>query len=168
MAETYDYEVFLSYSRVDKPWAKKVAEALTAKRINFFMDTERLEAGAPWEQKLNEALRKSQHLIVVWSNNARSSDWVNREMGTFNAIMDPLGSQQISPHRRLIVLTLDGQNTAYTSTQTITDIRDANGYAAGADAVSLALWQAATDKIVPAVRRDDTSLPIPVAELTMT
>jgi hypothetical protein len=77
------------------------------------------------------------------------------------------GPQITQPERRLIFVSLENQNTAFSSTQIIDDIREAGAYAAGADAIAPALWNTVVEKLVGAIRSDDSSLPIPVAVLTL-
>jgi TIR domain-containing protein len=163
----YTYTAFISYSSLDRGWALKLADALTAADIEVFIDRQRLEAGTPWERQLSKAVEESQHLVVLWSNNAKQSDWVNRELGRFDAMLDSGGSQLNQPERRLIFVSLENQNTAFSSTQMIDDIREAGAYAAGADAIAPELWNRVVCRLVDAIRSDDSSLAIPVAVLTM-
>src|SRR6059036_868772 len=83
------------------------------------IDRQRLEAGKPWEKQLSKAVEESQHFIVLWSNNAKQSDWVNRELGRFDVMLDSAGPQLNRPERRLIFISLENQNTAFSSTQMI-------------------------------------------------
>ena len=163
----YNYTAFISYSSLDRGWALKLADALTSENIGIFIDRQRLEAGKPWEKQLSKAVEESQHFIVLWSNNAKQSDWVNRELGRFDAMLDSGGPQLNQPERRLIFISLENQNTAFSSTQMIDDVREADAYAAGADAIAPALWNTVIQKVVGAITSDDSSLPIPVAVLTM-
>lgn len=82
----YDYDLFISYSSLDKEWAAKLADALGRKSLKVFIDRQRLEAGRPWEPQLKQALASSQHLVVLWSNNAKQSDWVQKEIAHFDAV----------------------------------------------------------------------------------
>jgi len=163
----YNYTAFISYSSLDRGWALKLADALTSENIGIFIDRQRLEAGKPWEKQLSKAVEESQHFIVLWSNNAKQSDWVNRELGRFDAMLDSGGPQLNQLERRLIFISLENQNTAFSSTQMIDDVREAGAYAAGADAIAPALWNTVIQKVVGAITSDDSSLPIPVAVLTM-
>jgi len=168
MSDTYDYDVFISYSSADRPWAIKLYESLQEKGIKPFLDQKRLDVGKPWEPALAKAVQTSQHLIVLWSDHAEQSRWVGRELGVFEAIVDPALGGHIGEDRRFIFLMLEGENPAYTSMQTLSDLREANAYAGGADAVEPGCWQGVVKKLVDAIRANDPSVPLPVVVLAMT
>ena len=170
---SYEYDAFISFSSTDRPWAMKLYSALKASNIEPFLDQERLEAGRPWALRLAKAIQTSQHFVVLWSQHAKQSDWVRRELGVFEAIVGPaiVGSALDSHNgedRRFIFLMLEGDNQAYTSIQMISDLKEANVYPGGADAVAPGLWQDVVQKVVHAIRANDPSIPLPVAVLAMT
>src|SRR5579871_5626353 len=78
------YDVFISYSSLDNDWALKLNQSLIKANLNVFLDTRRLRAGEDWDEQLKTALNESTHLVVLWSVNARVSDWVNKEVGFFS------------------------------------------------------------------------------------
>jgi hypothetical protein len=164
----YQYDVFISYSSTDRLWAIKLYNDLKAKNIEPFLDQQRLDVGKPWEPALAKAIQTSQHFVVLWSQHAEQSRWVGRELGVFEAIVDPATSGHNQEDRRFIFLMLEGDNPAYTSLQVISDLREAQSYAGGADAVAPGLWQDVVQKIVDAIRANDSSIPLPVAVLAMT
>ena len=168
MSDKYDYEVFISYSSADRPWARKLYESLKERGIKSFLDQERLDVGKPWEPALAKAIQTSQHFIVLWSSHAEKSRWVGRELGVFEAISDPMVNGQLQEDRRFIFLMLEGENSAYTSMQTLNHLREAKAYAGGADAVAPGLWQDVMTKLLQALRGDAASIPLPVAILAMT
>jgi hypothetical protein len=51
---SYQYDVFISFSSTDRPWALELYHALKAKDRNPFLDRERLDGGnrgsppSPW------------------------------------------------------------------------------------------------------------------------
>ncbi|NOT55904.1 MAG: toll/interleukin-1 receptor domain-containing protein [Deltaproteobacteria bacterium] len=164
----YSYDVFISYSSADRSWALKLSAALREKGMKPFLDQERLDIGKPWEPALAKAVQTSQHFIVLWSNHAEKSRWVGRELGVFEAIVDPAVSGPTQEDRRFIFLMLEGENPAYTSMQMLSDLREANAYEGGADAVDPSPWQKVVKKLVDAMRANDPSTPLPVAVLSMT
>jgi hypothetical protein len=83
------------------------------------------------------AIQTSQHLVVVWSQHAERSRWVARELGVFEAIVDPAISNHHQEDRRFIFLMLEGDNPAYSGMQMINDFRETNVYAGGRASVSL-------------------------------
>src|SRR4051812_33749469 len=97
----YEYDIFISYSNSDRAWAERLDQSLTAKGINCFRDQNRLDVGQPWEPQLARAVEQSKHLVVLWSANAEASPWVRRELGKFEAILDPDGTGKPVTDRRL-------------------------------------------------------------------
>src|SRR6185369_15693107 len=92
----FDYKAFISYSHLDKPWAEKLAESLKARGYkDVFLDSERLEAGREWNKALLKDLVSSEHLIVIWSSNAKASEWVAHERARLEAARDKDNSRLI-------------------------------------------------------------------------
>jgi hypothetical protein len=156
------YDVFVSYSSNDRPWAKLVAEELAKRGFNVFFDANRLEAGKAWEPQLKAAVQDARHMVVVWSKHAKDSDWVSRERVTF----DVLHGDEDNGEHRLIVVALDDAPSAYSSLQSIRDF--VAEYTAGATAPPAATLRGVIDKLDSAVRLQDGAIPIPLVVLTLT
>ncbi len=94
------YRAFLSYSHVDRKWARWLHRALESyrppkhlvdnegqalpKRLSpIFRDRDELPSSASLSDAVNEALANSAALIVVCSPSAAASRWVNEEIRTF-------------------------------------------------------------------------------------
>jgi len=110
----FDHKAFISYSHLDKPWAEKLAESLEARGYkDVFLDSEHLHAGRDWNKALLKDLVNSEHLIVIYSSNSKSSEWVNHERGRFE-------SERDEDHSRLIIhIELDAQTEVFAATQNI-------------------------------------------------
>ena len=97
------YRGFLSYSHVDRKWARWLHRALESyrlpgnltlpdggvlpKRLNpIFLDRDELPSAASLSDAVKEALAESEKLIVVCSPNAAASQWVNEEIRTFRKL----------------------------------------------------------------------------------
>jgi hypothetical protein len=156
------YDVFVSYSSLDKPWAAKLGNELTRAGFKVFRD-DRLDAGRPWEPQLQDALRESQHLVVIWSKNAKDSPWVSRELATFEAKQQTPTPQAVSG--RMVFIRLDDTLSAFDSTQGIRDLIPS--YPNGADQVAQADWSRAFEALTSAIQGDG-SLPLPLATFTLT
>jgi len=74
--ESYDYDVFVSYSHADEAWVR--AHVLTAlervrlpagKPLSVFFDKKALYAGDNWRKKLTLAILNSRFVIAVYSTN---------------------------------------------------------------------------------------------------
>jgi tetratricopeptide (TPR) repeat protein len=139
----FSWQVFLSYSRKEAAWAKRLNADLTARGYRIFLDGERLIAGEAWNRELQHALERSQHLLVLWSESAKASDWVLREIYSFRAISDD------DPERRLICVNLADENKALAEYQQINLFQHKT-----LDAVlsQPALWNTVIEKIEESIR----------------
>jgi eukaryotic-like serine/threonine-protein kinase len=72
-------QVFISYSRRDIDFVKRLAEDLKSAGYAVWYDLSGLEAGTRWGSEIENALRQSRYFLVVLSPNSRDSEWVERE-----------------------------------------------------------------------------------------
>lgn len=161
------HDVFISYSRSDVSWARKLEDALAREGLKVFLDEKRLQAGVNWEDALDNALLASRNVVVLWSDGAEQSNWVSREVETFRSLRRLDRSQAAGSDRRVIFVNLTGENTAYGSIQRIDDLRPAVAGGAKAGSIQAGIWSAAVQKVITAVRGADSRLPIPLAILAM-
>ena len=98
-------DVFISYARPDEPQAKRVADALREQGFSVWRDDE-LPAHRPYAEVIEERLKSSKAVVVVWSEAAAKSQWVRaeadaaRQLGTLvqaklDATIPPLPFNQI-------------------------------------------------------------------------
>jgi hypothetical protein len=73
------YECFISYSRRHSDLLEPIS-ALLAARGRLFVDSEEIDPGDRWREKLEEALRDSKEVVVLWCCHAASRPWVAREL----------------------------------------------------------------------------------------
>jgi hypothetical protein len=171
---SYKYDVFISYSHIDVEWAKRLDSNLRDRGLTTFLDQKRLLGGDEWDKALVNAVRNSRNLAILWSNEANKSAWVRRELGLFEAIIDDVAI--VTPEipalgqdtRNMIFVVLEGEPEAYGSKQFINNIKDANLYGAGANALAPGVWADVIQRVEEAIEDDDPSTPIPLATLTMT
>lgn len=165
----FKYDVFISYSSQDRPWAKQLADDLTARNFRVFFDRTNLEVGEQWEQQLEESLVISQHLIVLWSKNAFDSRWVDRERTYFHARARPTTQDAATPVRKEIVIILDETALIARNTlQTIPYLKEASSYVNGFDQRDVNVWQSVVSKVEETIRNKSDGLPILVAVLATT
>jgi hypothetical protein len=55
-----------------------VRQALSLLRFRVWWD-EALQTGQRWDEEIDEALRKAEAVVVLWSEAAVASDWVKHE-----------------------------------------------------------------------------------------
>ena len=98
-------DVFISYARSTEPQAKEIADALRSSGYSVWRDDE-IPAHKPYAQVIEERLRSSKAVVVIWSADAANSQWVRaeadaaRELGTLvqvtvDGTMPPLPFNQI-------------------------------------------------------------------------
>lgn len=74
-------EVFISYDREDRRWVREFVKGLTGQGLNVWMDEKRIALGEPVAEKLEEALRSSDSLVLVLSPNSIESPTTYFELG---------------------------------------------------------------------------------------
>lgn len=163
--KSYRYQAFISYAHSDREWAERLWRGLRHGGVDAFLDDETQRAGPPWEGQLMDGLvHQSRHLVVIWSEAARNSDWVQRELGKFDAFVSGSGPS----NRHIIFVVLEGEPKAFLSYQMVLLVKEAQAYSGGAAAVGDSLWRRVVGKVVDSIREDDPSLSVPVLLLTTT
>jgi adenylate cyclase len=74
-------EVFVSYAHEDEARARQVAEALSAQGYRAWRDDE-LPAHRSYGEVIEERLNSAQAVVVLWSSDAKASQWVRAEADT--------------------------------------------------------------------------------------
>lgn len=74
-----EWNVFLSYRSINRTWVLNLYDVLREHGYKVFLDQCELKPGDRLISKLGNALENSQAGILVWSNDARDSDWVAEE-----------------------------------------------------------------------------------------
>ncbi|MEA5405606.1 TIR domain-containing protein [Arcicella sp. DC2W] len=73
------WNVFLSYRSINRAWVLNLYDILIELGHKVFLDQYVIKPGDILIDKLEDALEKSQAGILIWSNEARDSDWVKKE-----------------------------------------------------------------------------------------
>jgi hypothetical protein len=76
-------KIFISYSRVDEPFARELAAALTAMGADVWIDVEDIPAGQKWSSAIQQGLDVCDALLVVISPEAMASTNVEDEWQYF-------------------------------------------------------------------------------------
>ena len=74
-------DVFISYSAKDEPFAKIVHDHLRINDLNVFMASISLQQGERWTPQIIEALRNSDWVFLLATQNALASPNVQQEIG---------------------------------------------------------------------------------------
>jgi hypothetical protein len=124
---TYQHHVFLSYARADnaprgadgKGWVQLFADdlaaahlQLTQRRLEVFLDTERIENGAHWATVIQKELRASRLFIAVLSPNYLASDICRLELADYLRLEHSLapGGSGLQPVYYVTVPELDARD----------------------------------------------------------
>ena len=71
-------EIFISYAREDRLFAKKLASDLESLTISVWWD-KRLKINEIFDNIIQEQINKTRRIIVVWSGRSIASRWVKKE-----------------------------------------------------------------------------------------
>jgi len=86
--------IFISHSHRDSAFATQLASDLRNAGLDIFIDEWSLKPGDSIVQKINQAIRDSDYLIVILSPDSVQSPWVQAEINA--ALMRQLGKRNIS------------------------------------------------------------------------
>jgi hypothetical protein len=158
-------DLFISYSHSDRAWAGRVGQLLNQQlpHLKTFFDATSLRAGDDWEQRIESELRSARHLLVLWSNSARESDWVSREFWTYASLAKP----KEDTSRRLVCVNLQDTNHAANAYQQINREPLRLAYP-NAESVSDAEWSALVGAIRDALDPTKRPLAVPLVVLGAT
>ncbi len=74
-------EVFIIYSRRDGAYANQLFRALKRLRVSGFLDEADVTSGASWNERIKDAIRKADAVVVLLSENSVQSNFVMAEVG---------------------------------------------------------------------------------------
>ena len=89
-------QIFISYSSLNRPFAKKIYEDLLSARYWVWMDP-KLKPAEQWEPQIDENLRKSSIFLVLISSESIASDWVKHEGSMAFALNQRIIPVQVAP-----------------------------------------------------------------------
>jgi len=88
-------KIFVSYSRKDIDFARKLAGDLEKAGYDVWWDITDLQGGDDWVRTIPDAIETSQYVIVVLSPNSIESEWVKKEY-----------TQALNLHKKIIPIML--------------------------------------------------------------
>jgi len=74
-------KVFVSYSTKDLADVEALKASLADGPITLFVAENSVEPSESLATEIKSAIKECNLFVVVWSNNAKSSDWVSQEIG---------------------------------------------------------------------------------------
>src|SRR3954449_8704821 len=72
-------DIFISYASVDRPFARRLADALRACGWSVWWDYGNLRGGQHFHRTIEEAIHDARVVIAVWSKASVESGWVRDE-----------------------------------------------------------------------------------------
>jgi len=75
-----DFQVFISHAFENKPIAKKIAEDLTNNGYRAWFDEWEIKVGDSIVEKINEGIKDTAFMIVLFSRCSVEKSWVKKEM----------------------------------------------------------------------------------------
>ncbi len=179
---SFEYDLFISYSSADRPWAQKLFDDIQrynltqpnqGMKIRCWFDQIGMDQGTEFPDQLRRAVRNSQHLVIIWSDNADRSAWVRQEKAEFRASFDSdKPNNVISAQRRLLMVLLEGDDTTEHDLQKFIKIKELGDYHLKTPANLDVPTQQAWDEMVRSVtgikrpQREIVTIPITVVATT--
>lgn len=94
----FAWDVFISYSSLDKEVIQKIARDLQVRGIIYWIDEEQINPGDRFIQKITEGLQNSRFILPCISVNQRKSGWASTEYETIlNKIISGVSEQRVLP-----------------------------------------------------------------------
>src|SRR5215468_19358 len=73
-------DIFISYSRQDQAFVRRLYEALTARKHNVFVDWEGIPASAEWMREIQDAIARSDAILFILSPDFAASQTCRTEL----------------------------------------------------------------------------------------
>jgi tetratricopeptide (TPR) repeat protein len=73
------WDAFISHSTEDKDAAHRLKDSLSDEGLSAWIDDKNIRAGGVLIPELQSALQDSRNIVILWSNAAQTSRWVNTE-----------------------------------------------------------------------------------------
>ncbi|MDQ5768926.1 Lcl domain-containing protein [Thiothrix subterranea] len=93
------HDIFLSYSSQDRERLQPLFQALAQQSWSVFWDHQSIHTGENWHRKIDQAIRESRCVVVVWSKGSVDSEWVLEEAsnGKSRNVLLPIKIDDIEP-----------------------------------------------------------------------
>lgn len=75
------YDVFLTYSRIDRGVGEVVRRAFEERGLRVFADSASVATGARWEEATRSAMAESRAFVAILSRASSNSSWITLELG---------------------------------------------------------------------------------------
>lgn len=93
--------VFISYSRSDAVFVRRLADHLKARSIDHWLDVDRIQAGEDWSDAVWEALQKCDAMLLIMSPASMSSKEVSNEWKYYHNTGKPIIPVLVDAHTNI-------------------------------------------------------------------
>jgi hypothetical protein len=114
VARDKQYDIFLSYSRLDEHKVRTLYDDLVRRRVRPFLDQKSVSPGELFEDRIFADIAASKAYCIALTKNSEASEWVRREYAYARKLFDqneitliplffdkPIASQEIATHNGL-------------------------------------------------------------------
>ena len=84
------YSVFISHISTDKEWVEQIEQRLWSEGIRPYLFERDPQPGKSISQKIQKAIRDSDALVVLVTEDGQNSKWLNAEIGYAKAVEIPI------------------------------------------------------------------------------
>ena len=84
------YDVFISYSRLNMELADRIELSLTDRGLRCFIDRETIEVGEDFAEKIGRSIHSSEVVLFIWTKESNQSENVGREIALASAYEKPI------------------------------------------------------------------------------
>ena len=84
------YRIFVSYSTKDLKLAKHIKQLLQGSGVNVYVAQYSMPAGADLTPTILKNIQFCDLFLLLWSPNAKNSEWVPQEIGAAKALKKPV------------------------------------------------------------------------------
>jgi hypothetical protein len=85
-----DFKIFVSYSTKDLKQVELLKEQLANTPVQLFIAENSVAPGESLSGKIQYAISTCDLFLLIWSKNAKKSDWVSQELGQAIALRKPV------------------------------------------------------------------------------
>lgn len=84
------FKVFISYSTHDLKNVLELRQSLTGASIEVFVAEHSVVASQPLSETISSAIATCDLFVLLWSANAKASEWVPQEIGKAHSLHKPI------------------------------------------------------------------------------
>ncbi len=140
----HSFDLFISHASADaERYISPLAEALSAKGISFWLDTQAIAWGDNFVMKINDGLKNAQYMLLCLSKAFLSRSWTEHELSSALSLQNSDGRKRVLP---LILNSKREVLRAYPILRSLSYRELNHDFVAAASELSVLVGQRATDR----------------------